>query len=131
MSEGFLPETQHAPLVETMQGAAYNLSPARLFPFARRAATGPEVEYPHTLPPGTFLNTAPSILNASYRGEASKRAPAAMPEGEWVCSCDTGKAGEPASALNEISAPFLGERAVARETVKKAAPAFRRYDGEH
>jgi hypothetical protein len=24
---------------------------------------------------------------------------------------------------------FLGERAVMRETVKKAAPAFRRYDG--
>ena len=26
---------------------------------------------------------------------------------------------------------FLGERAVARETVKKAAPAFRRFHGEH
>jgi hypothetical protein len=26
---------------------------------------------------------------------------------------------------------FLGERAVARETVKKAAPVFRRFHGEH
>jgi hypothetical protein len=32
-------------------------------------------------------------------------------------------------ALSQIINTFLGERAVMRETVKKAAPAFRRYDG--
>jgi hypothetical protein len=32
-------------------------------------------------------------------------------------------------ALSQFINTFLGERAVARETVKKAAPAFRRYDG--
>jgi hypothetical protein len=31
--------------------------------------------------------------------------------------------------LSQFINTFLGERAVMRETVKKAAPAFRRYDG--
>jgi hypothetical protein len=31
--------------------------------------------------------------------------------------------------LSQFIHTFLGERAVMRETVKKAAPAFRRYDG--
>jgi hypothetical protein len=34
-------------------------------------------------------------------------------------------------ALSQFINTFLGERAVARETVKKAAPAFRRFQDEH
>jgi hypothetical protein len=34
-------------------------------------------------------------------------------------------------ALSQFINTFLGERAVARETVKKAAPVFRRFQDEH
>ena len=34
-------------------------------------------------------------------------------------------------ALSQFMNTFLGERAVARETVKKAAPVFRRFQDEH
>jgi hypothetical protein len=77
---GLACSSQHAPELETMQGAAYNSDPAR-FP-----------------PPVRAGNSASGVTAL----------PAPL-----------------AAFLHE----FLGERAVARETVKKAAPAFRRYDG--
>jgi hypothetical protein len=82
MREGFLACAQHAPSLETMQGATCNSDPAAFASTCARQQLARE---------GTAI-------------------PASL-----------------AAFLHE----FLGERAVARETVKKAAPVFRRFHGEH
>ena len=65
---------QHAPELETMQGVACKeLYPARL-PHPVRAATGPEVEYPHTLPPGLLLFIREFLGERAVRREKSHKA---------------------------------------------------------
>jgi hypothetical protein len=93
MREGFLACAQHAPSLETMQGA--------------ECETGVNSD-----PSSSGSDSPVALLSSCVRGGNWQAVEHPLPP-----------------ALSQFINTFLGERAVARETVKKAAPVFRRYDG--
>ena len=75
---------------------------------------------------GLSQNAAP-CLNASYRGEASKQAPADVTEGK--ADCVVGKAGETARVPSEIGA-FFNLIFAPPPKAPKTPDVFRRFNGE-
>jgi hypothetical protein len=64
--------------------------------------------------PSSGSDSPVALLSSCVRGGNSAREGSAIP-----------------ASLAAFLHEFLGERAVARETVKKAAPVFRRFQDEH